>query len=267
MGPNTGGYPEAMRIGAHVRNDTRPLETAERLGIDVMQMFVSDPQSWKKPEPHPQLAEIRDSPIDVVVHSAYVINVASLNNRLRMPSRKAVEQQADAAAELGAFGLVVHGGHLRAGEDLDAGIDNWRKLFTRQEDKGGFAVPILIENTAGGEGSIARRLDAIARLWDAVGDQGAGFCLDTCHAWAGGEDLMGIVERVLAITGRIDLVHLNNSRDEFDSARDRHANLASGTIDPDLLADVAKAAGAPIILETPAEGLADDVAYLEEALA
>lgn len=61
-------------------------------------------------------------------------------------------------------------------------------------------------------------------------------------------------------------MHLNNSRDEFDSARDRHANLQDGTIDPDLLADVARAAGAPIILETPSEGLADDVAYLKEAL-
>ncbi|MDF0529866.1 deoxyribonuclease IV [Tsukamurella sp. 8F] len=256
-----------MRIGAHVRGDTHPLQTAERLGIDVMQMFVTDPQTFEKPQPHPELEAIRESSIDVVVHSAYVINVASLNNRLRMPSRKCVADQAAAAADLGAFGLVVHGGHLRSGEDLAAGIDNWRKLFTRQEDKGGFGVPILIENTAGGDGAIARQLETIGRLWDAVGDQGAGFCLDTCHAWAGGEDLLGIVERVMAITGRIDLVHLNNSRDEFDSARDRHANLQDGTIDPDVLADVARAAGAPIILETPAEGLADDVAYIREALA
>jgi deoxyribonuclease-4 len=255
-----------MRIGAHVRSDIHPVETAAQLGVDVIQMFVSDPQSWKKPVPHPEAAQLRDSDLQIVVHSAYVINVASLNNRLRMPSRKAVEQQAAAAAELGAFGLVVHGGHLRSGEDLAAGIDNWRKLFTRQADQGGFGVPILIENTAGGEGAIARQLDTIARLWDAVGDQGAGFCLDTCHAWAGGEDLLGIVERVLSITGRIDLVHLNNSRDAFDSARDRHANLQSGTIDPDVLADVARAADAPIILETPEQGLAQDVAYLKDAL-
>ncbi|GAA1080482.1 deoxyribonuclease IV [Tsukamurella spumae] len=256
-----------MRIGAHVRSDTHPVETAEKLGVDVIQMFVQDPQSFDKPQPHPQTEALKASPLEIVVHSAYRINVASLNNRLRMPSRNAVALQAQAAADLGAFGLVVHGGHLREGEALDEGIENWRKLFTRQAEKGGFGVPILIENTAGGEGAIARQLEAIDRLWDAVGDQGAGFCLDTCHAWAGGEDLLGIVERVMAITGRIDLVHLNNSRDEFDSARDRHANLQDGTIDPDLLADVARAAGAPIILETPADGLAEDVAYLKEALA
>lgn len=114
---------------------------------------------------------------------------------------------------------------------------------------------------------MARTLEAIDRLWEAVGDfEQAGFCLDTCHAWAGGEDLVGLVERVREITGRIDLVHLNNSRDEFDSGRDRHANLGSGHIDPEVLVAVAAAADAPIILETPAEGIPDDLEYLRSAL-
>ncbi|MFT4043947.1 MAG: deoxyribonuclease IV [Gordonia sp. (in: high G+C Gram-positive bacteria)] len=256
-----------MRIGAHLREDTDPLAAAIELGIDVFQIFVADPQSWKKPQPHPHAQAIRESPIDVVVHSSYQINVASLNNRLRMPSRKAVEQQAAAAAELGAFGLVVHGGHLRDGEDSAQGFANWRKLFERQQEKGGFPVPILIENTAGGDHAMARTLEAIDRLWDYVGDfDQAGFCLDTCHAWAAGEDLVGLVERVRAITGRIDLVHLNNSRDEFDSRRDRHANLESGHIDPTVLAAVAAAADAPVILETPPEGISADLTYLRESL-
>lgn len=252
-----------MRVGAHLRQDQNPVATAEALGIDVFQMFVTDPQKWNKPEPHPHAAEIRNSDIDAVVHSSYQINVASLNNRLRMPSRKAVEQQAAAAAELGAIGLVVHGGHLRDGEDSAEGFANWRKLFERQQDKGGFGVPILIENTAGGDHAMARTLESIERLWDAVGDfEQAGFCLDTCHAWAGGEELVGLVERIKAITGRIDLLHLNNSRDEFDSGRDRHANLESGHIDPAVLAEVMTQADAPTILETPAEGIPDDLAYL-----
>ena len=256
-----------MRIGAHVRQDSDPIGRAEELGAEVLQMFVTDPQEWGKPQPHPLAQQIRDSPIDVVVHSSYRINVASLNNRLRMPSRQAVINQAQAAADLGAFGLVVHGGHLRDDEDAATGYENWRKLFERAADKGGFPVPILIENTAGGDNALARSLENIERLWEAVGDfDNAGFCLDTCHAWAGGEDLVDIVERVRAITGRIDLLHLNNSRDEFDSARDRHANLTSGHIDPDVLVAVARAADAPVILETPEEGLADDVQYLREAL-
>ena len=253
-----------MHIGAHVRLDSDPIGFGERLGADVIQMFVIDPQGWEKPKPHPRTAEILASPIDVVVHSSYQINVASLNNRLRMPSRQAVAAQAKAAADLGAIGLVVHGGHVGKDSDVATGIDNWRKLFERQEEKGGFPVPILIENTAGGDHAMARYFDSIARLWDAVGDFGAGFCLDTCHAWAGGEELIGIVDRIKSITGRIDLVHLNSSRDEFNSARDRHANFAAGTIAPDLLAEVCRTAGAPVILETPEEGLAEDMAYLRE---
>jgi deoxyribonuclease-4 len=115
---------------------------------------------------------------------------------------------------------------------------------------------MLIENTAGGGNAMARGLDSVARLWDAIGagqsaDGDVGFCLDTCHAYSSGEDLSDIADRVKAITGRIDLVHCNNSRDEFGSSRDRHAGMESGTIDPTLLAAVIRAAGAPVICETP----------------
>ena len=126
-------------------------------------------------------------------------------------------------------------------------------------------MPILIENTAGGENACARRLDVIARLFDAVGEFGVGFCLDTCHAHAGGEDLVGIVDRVKAITGRIDLVHANDSRDAFDSGADRHANFGSGQIDPELIVAVCRAAGAPVVVETPADGQAADIALIRAA--
>ncbi|HWN35428.1 MAG TPA: deoxyribonuclease IV [Pseudonocardia sp.] len=255
-----------MRIGAHVRSDSDPLGSADECGADALQFFLADPQGWKKPPPHPMAEQLRTSDKTVFVHSPYVINLASTNNRIRIPSRKLVQQHAEGAASVGAAGLVVHGGHVTAGEDAGVGVDNWRKFFARQHDEGGFAVPILIENTAGGDNAMARRFDALARLWDAVGEFDAGFCLDTCHAFAGGEDLVDVVDRAKAITGRIDLVHLNNSRDEFNSARDRHANIAGGTIDPDQLVAVCAAAGAPVVVETPAEGQAADIAFLRERL-
>jgi deoxyribonuclease-4 len=252
-----------MRIGAHVRDDD-PLGAAAARGADVVQFFLSDPQGWKAPAPHPEAEALLDSDLAVFVHAPYVINVASPNNRIRIPSRKAVAVQAEAAAALGAKGLIVHGGHVTKDDDPADGFANWRKLFERQAASGGFGVPVLIENTAGGENAMARKFDAIARLWDQVGDFGAGFCLDTCHAHAAGEDLVDAVERIRAITGRIDLVHLNNSRDEFGSSRDRHANIATGTIDPDVLAAVVTAADAPVVVETPDEGQAADIAFLRE---
>lgn len=256
-----------MHYGVHMRQDTDPVGRANELGINTIQMFLTEPTKWHKPQPHPAAEQLLASDLAVVVHSSYVINVATTNNRLRIPSRKAVSEQATAAAELGAFGLVVHGGHVADTDDDADGFANWRKLFANQAEKGGFPVPILIENTAGGDHAMARTLDAIDRLWDAVGDfPDAGFCLDTCHAWAGGEDLLGLAERVKAITGRIDLVHLNNSRDEFDSGRDRHANLTDGQIDVAVLTELARIAQAPIILETPEVGLGNDVALLREVL-
>jgi deoxyribonuclease IV len=254
-----------MLIGAHVREDDPVVSAAER-GADIVQMFLADPQGWKKPPPHPQAAELRASEVAVVVHSPYVVNLASLNNRIRIPSRKLVVQHAEGAAEVGAIGLVVHGGHVTQGEDAEKGFDNWRKFVERQEGEGGFAVPVFIENTAGGENAMARSFEALARLWEAVGEFGVGFCLDTCHAFAAGLELVDVVERARAITGRIDLVHLNDSRDEFGSTRDRHANIGKGTIDPDELAAVCAAAGAPVVVETPAEGQAADIAFLRERL-
>ena len=80
-------------------------------------------------------------------------------------------------------------------------------------------MPVYLENTAGGDHAMARHFDTIARLWDHIGDKGIGFCLDTCHAWAAGEALIDAVERIKSITGRIDLVHCNDSRDAAGPAR------------------------------------------------
>jgi deoxyribonuclease-4 len=127
-------------------------------------------------------------------------------------------------------------------------------------------VPVYLENTAGGDHAMARRFDAIARLWEEIGDLGVGFCLDTCHTHAAGEDLVTAVERIKAITGRIDLVHCNDSKDAAGSGADRHEHLGKGQIDPSALVAVVRTAGAPVICETPVAGVADDIAFLREAL-
>ena len=253
-------------IGVHL-HDGDPLEQAKAFGVDAVQFFLGDPQGWKAPEypgePEAVRAAFAASGIEGYVHAPYVINVASPNNRIRIPSRKLLEQQLQAAAAVGAKGLIVHGGHVTSGVDLEEGYDSWRKAVERIERP----LPMLIENTAGGDGAMARGLDAIARLWDAVGgaDGGeVGFCLDTCHAFASGEDLSTVVDRIKAVTGRIDLIHCNNSRDEFGSGRDRHAGLTAGTIDAAVLADVVRAAGATAICETPEP--AADARWLRAAL-
>ncbi len=253
-----------MEIGAHVPS-ADPLGEAAQRDADIVQVFLSNPQQWKAPKERDDAAELAGADVGLYVHAPYLINVVSPNNRVRIPSRKSLQQTCEAAASVGARGVVVHGGHLTdESEPLEVGFERWRKALEALDTD----VPVLIENTAGGDRAMARRLDVLAMLWDEIGDLSPAFCLDTCHAWAGGEPLDEVVERTIAITGSIDLVHFNDSRDAFDSRRDRHANLGEGEIPEDQLAGVLRTANAPIVVETPGGGeeQAADIAWLRERL-
>ena len=262
-----------LKIGAHV-DQTDPVAEAKARGAALVQFFLGDPQGYKGPEVRYAggadglREDAAAAGVDLYVHAPYIVNVATTNNRIRIPSRKLLQQHVDAAAGIGAKGLIVHGGHVNKDDDPAKGFDNWRKAVEATDLK----LPLLIENTAGGDNAMTRYLDRIARVWDAIGTADGsdmvGFCLDTCHAHAGGNDLATVVEDVVKITGRVDLVHCNDSRDEFDSGADRHANLGKGRIDPEALASVVRDAGAPVVFETP--GGADehraDFAMLRERL-
>jgi len=262
-----------LSIGAHVEQ-ADPVAEARARDTTLVQFFLGDPQGYKGPEIryHGGAAALRDAAekagIDLYVHAPYIVNVATTNNRIRIPSRKLLQQHMDAAAEIGAKGLIVHGGHVSKDDDPAKGFDNWRKAVEATDIK----IPLLIENTAGGDNAMARHLDRIAGVWDALsaaeGAEQVGFCLDTCHAWAGGIDLGTAVDKVRGITGRIDLVHANDSRDTFDSGADRHANFGVGKLPPDEFAGVVREAGAPVICETPggAAEHRDDFAWLRERL-
>jgi deoxyribonuclease-4 len=255
----------SLALGAHVEQ-TDPIGEALARKAPHVQFFLGDPQGYKGPEiryaggAEGLRADAEEAGVGLYVHAPYIVNVATTNNRIRIPSRKLLQQHMDAAASIGARGLIVHGGHVGSGDDPAVGFDNWRKAIEATDLK----IPLLIENTAGGDHAMARHLDRIKGVFDALsaaaGSQNVGFCLDTCHAHAGGIPLESVVDEARAITGRIDLVHCNDSRDEFDSGADRHANVGAGRIDPDLLAQVVRDAAAPVVFETPggaAEHLAD----------
>ena len=186
--------------------------------------------------------------IPIYVHAPYLINVCADNNRVRIPSRKILQDTCDAAPRW-APAVIVHGGHVTGDGPQEEGIDRWRKALDAVDTE----IPILIENTAGGDKAVARRVEWIARLFDEVGEFGVGFVLDTCHLWAGGEPLDEVVPRIMEATGRIDLVQVNDSKDPFDSRRDRHESLGKGQIPPDEMARMIIEAGAPVVVETPGD--------------
>ena len=250
-------------VGAHVPS-LDPLAEASERGADLVQVFLSNPQSWKKPLPRPDAEALRDSPLPIYVHSPYLINVCADNNRVRIPSRKILQDTCDAAEEIGAAAVVVHGGHVTGDGPQEEGLIRWRKALEAIDTE----MQILIENTAGGDKAVARRVEWIGRLWDEIGEFDVGFVLDTCHTWAGGEPFDELVPRVLEATGRIDLVHANDSKDPFDSRRDRHENLGRGECPPAALAEVVATAGAPIVVETPGGAVeqAADIRWVRDAV-
>jgi deoxyribonuclease-4 len=254
-----------VAVGAHVA-PKHPLWDAEALGADCVQVFLSDPQGWKKPPPRADAEELRASKIPLYVHAPYLINVCSPKNNVRYGSRKILQQTCEAAAAVGAAAVVVHPGHAEDG--IDAGVDRWVRTLDMLQSQ----VPLYIENTAGGDNAVARRFDALAQLWEAVSEVKTatviGFCFDTCHAHAAGEDLSDAVDRVLAIVGKIDLLHANDSRDPAGTGADRHANLGRGEIGEDVLRDMIRAAKAPVVCETPGthEDMRSDLDFARAAL-
>lgn len=249
-----------MLIGAHVSKED-PLGEGRRLGAEAIQIFLGDPQSFAKPAPRPDAEQLRTSGIPIYVHAPYRLNICHPSPRIRVPSRKTLGQTVDAAAEIGAAGVIVHGGH--AEDDPKEGPTRWWKLFDERE----FPVPVLIENTAGGTNAVARYVEQIERLWERLEGFDVGFCFDTCHAHAAGEDLGDVAERTVKVVGKIDVVHCNDSRDAAGTGADRHANIGKGKMDPEVIAAMVKGAAAPVVIfETPSPGIAKDLAWLRERL-
>src|SRR5690348_11796948 len=158
-----------IAIGAHVEQSD-PIAEAQARDMPHVQFFLGDPQGYKGPEfryaggADALREDAEAAGIGLYVHAPYIVNVATTNNRIRIPSRKLLQQHMDAAAQIGARGLIVHGGHVNKGDDPAVGFDNWRKAVEATDLK----VPLLIENTAGGDHAMARYLDRIKGVFAAI---------------------------------------------------------------------------------------------------
>ena len=253
-----------MNIGAHI-SSAKAIEENKYVKGNTFQIFISSPQMWKSPKPREDVDVLQDFEGPIYVHAPYLINVATANNKVRHPSRKLLKDTCKVAASFGAKAVIVHGGSVGEGGDIAKGYEYWRKAIQEVENTG---MRILVENTAGGKNSIAREMASIERLWEVVGDLNVGLCLDTCHSWAGGIPTKDAVKGFKKLVKKIDLVHFNDSKDEFNSSRDRHQNLGKGNIPKDELEYVIKNCKTDIIAETPG-GLDEqkkDIAWIRRRL-
>lgn len=264
-----------MYIGAHVRaagGVWKAIGNGVELGCEAIQFFAGSPRTWK-----PQLYSEKDaarfraaraaSPIRfVLIHTIYLINLASANEDFYEKSVTALVGAVAAAEQLGADAIVTHvGSHQGAG--FDAGLARVQAALRRAlAEVGDSRVRVLLENTAGAGGTMGVSFAELAAMIDSVdGDARVGLCLDTAHLFEAGFDLRrrqgldAALAELAATCGldRLVCLHLNDSRTPLGSNRDRHENIGDGDLGLDAFREIVNHEAftdLPGILEVPGIG-------------
>jgi deoxyribonuclease-4 len=235
-----------MLIGAHVSTGgglVRAIERAEERRCDAIQIFNQSPRMWRPTRySDDDFAEFREamknSRVEVVaIHMIYLINPAAKDREMRRKSLESLTHALRVGDGIGALGVVVHPGALKDDTRTNArkrAVKLIKEALSRSQ-----SCPIIYENTAGSPQLLGRDFDETAELIDQTGGpQRLGLCIDSCHLHATGYDVR-TPEGVKALVDEIDrkvglkqlrLLHVNDSRDERGSNRDRHIALGKGKI-------------------------------------
>ncbi|MGP1272435.1 MAG: deoxyribonuclease IV [Phycisphaerales bacterium] len=236
----------------------RAVDEAISLGLDCLQVFTKNQQQWKvRPLKDDAVGDwraaldragwLRDDPLAsprrVVSHASYLINLASPDDELWNKSIDLMQVEIERCHELSIPLLVHHPGAYTTSDEA-SGLKRiaraYKTLFKRTA---GATVISLLENTVGSGSNLGRTFEQLADLRSRIIDQTGepsrvGFCIDTCHAHAGGYDLSS-AERADAVLDELDTtcglehvhaLHLNDSVKGVGSRRDRHAHIGEGTI-------------------------------------
>jgi deoxyribonuclease-4 len=261
--------------------DRAPGRAAE-IGCACLQLFTKQPTRWAEPTIDDAtikaLAEAREAHgIHLVAaHDSYLINLASPDQVLWERSARCFEGELRRCVSLGLELLVTHPGNATDG-DYAAGVARNSEGVTRALERIDGTTTVLLELTAGSGTSIGSTFERLAEILAGVPgelEQRVGVCVDTCHAFAAGYDLLGDWDGVWARfddvlgLGRLRLFHVNDSKHPFGSRLDRHEHLGQGALGVEpfrRLMNDARFAAVPKLLETPKEGdsLTYDVMNLE----
>jgi len=270
------------RIGFHVSIEgglDRAVERALERGCTALQVFAGNPRGWQLQERDvAEFRRFRDARAradltPLVVHSCYLINPCSTDRKVLARSVRRLAGELAAAAAMGADCYVLHPGSHK-GKPPAWGVERAAQSVASAlaAATAGVGVPVLLEGMASehGPGGDFERLGAvIERISAAVPQARLGIAVDTCHAFGAGYDFRdaGEVDRLARdIDGAVGLealrlLHVNDSRDEPGSRRDRHEHIGRGTIGRRGLANVLNhpaLSTLPLILETPWESVATD---------
>ena len=253
------------------------VKTALSIGANTFAFFTRNPRGSKAKKEDPADAAKAVAMLEenhfgkLVAHGAYTMNLCTADPEARAFAAEVLEDDLRRMAALpGNFYNFHPGSHV--GQGTEAGID-YIAAALKNALRHDYPVTVLLETMAGKGSEIGGRFEELNAILDAVGSANVGVCLDTCHVYDGGYDIVNDLDGVLAefdrIIGldRLYALHLNDSKNPFASHKDRHELLGEGSLGLDTFRAVVNhpaLQGKPMILETPNElpGYQKEIAIL-----
>jgi len=274
-----------MPFGAHesiAGGMEKSILRGQQATCDTIQIFNKSSNQWRAKELKNEEIEeffrlIDETGVTVATsHTSYLINLASPDPALNDKSFEALKVEMERCQLLKIPNLVMHpGSHVGTGEE--AGMDRIAKNINRLLDElSGDNVCLLLETTAGQGSHLGYRFEELAYMIDRVEDKSRiGVCMDTCHIFAAGypiskpKDYKQTIKQFDDLVGldRLRIIHMNDSKKEFGSRKDRHEHIGKGEIGLEAFRNFVndkRLKAVPMILETPkGEDLTDDIKNLK----
>lgn len=249
---------------------------AANAGLRAVQIFTAIPKYYGDKSTiraerverfHEALEETGMRPENVLVHAAYVLNLANVDAEKWGRARDGIAKELERSTLLGVGGACFHPGS--AADSEAAGIARIAQALTEALDRVESETRLYVENTAGAGRTIGRSADEVAQILELIPERHRsriGYGLDTCHLFSSGYDISESQARLTAILDEFEsatglkpsFFHLNDSAGALGSNRDRHTLLGEGEIGVEpfgwLLADP-RSVGVPLVLETPQQNV------------
>ena len=253
------------------------VKTALSIGANTFAFFTRNPRGSKAKKEDPEdgaravelLKQENFGPL--VAHGAYTMNLCTADPEARAFAASLLADDLRRMAALpGNFYNFHPGSHV--GRGLEAAVEDISAALRRALEPG-YPVTVLLETMAGKGSEVGGRFEELKAILDATGDDTVGVCLDTCHVYDGGYDIVSDLDGVLRefdrVIGlnRLKALHLNDSKNPFASHKDRHECLGKGSLGLETFRAIVNHPALrdkPMILETPNElpGYQEEIALL-----
>ena len=261
-----GAIEEALSYGANAcMIYTGPPSNTRR--VDVSKLKIEEAKDY--------MAEHNFSIERVIVHAPYIINLANaLKPETAQFGQDFLKTELERVSQIGAKTLVLHpGSHVGAG--MDVGIEWIINGLNEVLDHDDTEVKIALETMAGKGNECGFTFEQLAKIYAGIHKKSRiGYCMDTCHIWDAGYDIVndldGVLDQFDHVIGLeyLKAIHMNDSMNPLGSHKDRHEKIGEGSIGTEAFERIINhpmLADKPFFLETPNEldGYAKEIALLK----